>query len=121
MTADQTIGTMPNSMMITTPGVTNDQPAICSDARTRSRCRVARVAGCRRWRRRAATGASTSRASAAGQGLVHLLCRAGERSLRLALAEEHRHDHRAQDLRDLRVGRELRPRLLDVIQVGDES
>src|SRR5580704_9837455 len=118
ITADQTIGTAPKSRMIATPGVTKAQPVNCSDARGRRR--APRDGGAsKRLRRSRAAGAVTS-AVRGRERLVDLLRRTGERGLRLALAQEHRHDHVAEYLGDLRVRGGLRARLVDVAQVGDE-
>src|SRR5215469_5654331 len=114
MTADQTMGTTPNSMISTTPGVTKAQPTACSPAlglAGRPGCRARQ--GCTVLRGRTA-GNATSGTRAARQGLVHLLRSAGQGCPRLSLAEQHRHDHLAKDGRDLRVRRQLRPSLLDV-------
>src|SRR6266581_843644 len=72
ISADQMIGATPNRAMIATPGVTNPHPASCSEPRRRRRVTSARR-----------------------QDLVHLLGRGGQGRLRLALAEQHRHDHGA--------------------------
>src|SRR5690242_14845021 len=108
MMADQTIGTAPNSRMIATPGVMKAHPVSCSDLLGRRRPVLAGTGRPRpgpvvRLRRSRTEGAATS-AVRAGERLVDLLRRAGERGLRLALAQEHRHDHGAEYLGDLRVG-----------------
>src|SRR5581483_2445169 len=99
--------------MIATPGVTNAHPVNWSEARTRlPAARTPRG----RFRRRTAGLAATS---ARSEHLVDLL-RSGLQGFgRLALVQQHRHDHLPEDLGDLRVLRNLRPRLLDVGQVRD--
>src|SRR5579859_2986966 len=103
--------------MITTPGVTKPQPVKCSDPVTRALARAA-AAGVRR-RRTDAEGAATLLVRV-GEDLVHLLRGAVQRRRWLALAEQNRDDHVAQDLGDLRVGGYLRASLADVVQVADE-
>src|SRR5258706_6237260 len=98
ITSDQTIGTAPKSRMMTAAGVTNAQPATDSE------------------RRDARAAVTATLAAGAGQDRVHLRRRLVERGLRLGLAEQHRHDHRAKHLRDLRVGRDLRAGLPDVAE-----
>src|SRR5215469_10845180 len=108
ITSDQTIGAAPKTRMITAAGVTNDQPATVSARR----CARDRPEG-RPW---LTLRASAVTATSAGtcQGRVDLSRCLVQRRLRLRLAEQDRHDHGAEDLRDLRVGCDLRPGLLDV-------
>src|SRR5215467_7693309 len=105
-------------MMIAAPGVTKAHPVSCSDALGRRRAAGTgpgrRPPGSvERLRRSRTEGAATS-AVRTSQSLIDLLGRAAERGLRLALAQQDRHDHGAEDLGDLRVAGGLRPRLADV-------
>src|SRR5438067_7484153 len=117
MTADQTTGTAPNSRMVATPGVTKAHPVKCSELVTRARALAAALS---RRRRSEASDAATSLIRV-GENLVDLLGGAVQRGRGLALAEQHRDDHGAEYLGDLRVGRDLRPGLPDIAEVLDEG
>src|SRR5215470_7530872 len=97
MTSDHTIGTAPNSRMIAAAGVTKLQPTIDSERARRAPClrRPPRtdVAG-GPWP--PATVLTATSSARAGQDRVHLRRRLAERGLRLRLAEQDRHDHRAE-------------------------
>src|SRR4051794_27987157 len=101
MSADHTIGTMPNPMIRITAGPANAHPARCSE------CRM----------RRALTGPGRSSLGRHREETVARLGGLVERGLRRLLPLDRGDQRLPERGGDPRVLRDLRPRLHDVVEV----